>query len=74
MEKKCVKVPGALAPARFFLSSFGMAVAQKYFSFAEIVQGRDASVRVSHDGLLSAVDLVKVVTGFYNNHFLVFLV
>ena len=33
------------------------------FSFAEIVQGRDASVRVTHDGLLYAVDLVMVVTG-----------
>lgn len=37
--------------------------AQKYFSFAEIVQGRDASVRVTVDGLLYAVDLVMVVTG-----------
>lgn len=37
--------------------------AQRYFSFAEIVHGRDASVRVTHDGLLYAVDLVMVVTG-----------
>jgi hypothetical protein len=40
-----------------------MCLTQKYFSFAEIVQGRDASVRVTHDGLLYAVDLVMVVTG-----------
>lgn len=36
---------------------------QKTFSFAEIVKGRDASVRVTDDGLLYAVDLVMVVTG-----------
>jgi len=35
----------------------------KLFSFAEIVQGRDSSVRVTDDGLLYAVDLVMVVTG-----------
>jgi hypothetical protein len=40
-----------------------MALVQKYFSFAEIIQGRDASVRVTDDGLLYAVDLVKVMTG-----------
>ena len=40
-----------------------MQVAQKYFSFAEIVQGRDSSVRVTPDGLLYAVDLVMVMTG-----------
>ena len=36
---------------------------QKYFSFSEIVQGRNASVRVTHDGLLYAEDLVMVVAG-----------
>jgi hypothetical protein len=40
-----------------------MALVQKYFSFAEIIQGRDASVRVTEDGLLYAVDLVMVMTG-----------
>lgn len=40
-----------------------MQVTQKYFSFAEVVQGRDASVRVSEDGLLYAVDLVMVMSG-----------
>ena len=45
------------------VSCTSMQVAQKYFSFAEVVQGRDASVRVTHDGLLYAVDLVMVVTG-----------
>jgi len=40
-----------------------MQVTQKYFSFAEVVQGRDESVRVTDDGLLSAVDLARVVTG-----------
>jgi hypothetical protein len=33
------------------------------FSFSEIVQGRDAGVRVTPDGLLYAVDLTMVVTG-----------
>jgi hypothetical protein len=36
---------------------------KRLFSFAEIVQGRDASVRVTDDGLLYAADLVMVVTG-----------
>ena len=36
---------------------------QRVISFAEIVQGRDFSVRVTDDGLLYAVDLVMVVTG-----------
>jgi hypothetical protein len=31
-------------------------------SFAEIVQGRDASVRVTVDGMIYAVDLVMVMT------------
>jgi hypothetical protein len=35
----------------------------KLLSFAEIVQGRDASVRVTDDGMLDVVDLVMVVTG-----------
>jgi hypothetical protein len=35
----------------------------KLFSFAEVVQGRDASVRVTDDNLLYAVDLVMVMTG-----------
>lgn len=35
----------------------------KSLSFAEIVQGRDSSVRITHDGLLYAVDLCMVVTG-----------
>ncbi len=45
-----------------------MSLTQKYFSFAEIVQGRDASVRVSDDGLMSAVDLAMIVTGKNVNH------
>lgn len=40
----------------------------KSFSFAEIVHGRDSSVRVTDDGLLFAVDLVMVVTGKNCNH------
>ena len=36
---------------------------QKVMSFAEVVQGRDASVRVTQDGYLYAVDLVMVMTG-----------
>ena len=35
----------------------------KIFSFAEIVKGRDSSVRVTDDGLLFVVDLVMVMTG-----------
>jgi hypothetical protein len=41
---------------------------EKRFSFAEIVQGRDASVRVTDDKLLSAVDLVTLMTGKNVNH------
>jgi len=36
---------------------------KKFISFAEVVQGRDAFVRVTPDGLLYAVDLVMVMTG-----------
>lgn len=32
-------------------------------SFADIVQGRNADVRVTVDGLIYAVDLVMVMTG-----------
>ena len=32
-------------------------------SFAEIVQGRDATVRVTSDGMIYAVDLVMIMTG-----------
>jgi hypothetical protein len=39
----------------------------KFFSFEEIVKGRDASVRVTDDGLLYAVDLVMVMTGLSRN-------
>jgi hypothetical protein len=35
----------------------------KFFSFAEIVDGRDASVRVTDDNMLVAVDLVMVMSG-----------
>lgn len=35
----------------------------KVLSFAEIVRGRDASVRVTDDNMLFAVDLVMVMTG-----------
>ena len=35
----------------------------KSISFDEIVQGRDANVRVTDDGYLHAVDLVMVMTG-----------
>jgi hypothetical protein len=41
---------------------------QRYFSFAEIVKGRDASVRVTEDGLFFAVDLAMVVTGKDRDH------
>jgi hypothetical protein len=40
----------------------------KSFSFAEIVRGRDASVRMTDDGYLYAVDLVMVVTGKDRDH------
>jgi len=39
----------------------------KLFSFAEVVQGRDASVRVTDDGLMVAVDLVMVASGKNKN-------
>jgi hypothetical protein len=40
-----------------------MSSACKYLSFEEIVRGRDATVRITDDGLLFVVDLVMVVTG-----------
>jgi hypothetical protein len=40
-----------------------MATAEKKFSFAEIIQGRDAGVRVTDDGMFWAVDLAIVMTG-----------
>ena len=40
----------------------------KLFSFAEVVQGRDAGVRVTDDGLLYAVDLVMVMSGKDRNN------
>lgn len=40
----------------------------KTISFAEIVQERDASVRVTDDGMIFAVDLVMVMTGKNSNH------
>ncbi len=41
----------------------GGAAGNNMISFSEIVQGRDASVRVTVDGLIYAVDLVMVMTG-----------
>lgn len=43
------------------MSSIGFKVST--ISFAEIIHGRDSSVRVTHDGLIYAVDLVMAVTG-----------
>jgi len=40
----------------------------RVMSFSDIVQGRDASVRVTDDGLVYAVDLVIVMTGKDKNH------
>jgi hypothetical protein len=40
-----------------------MSSACKYLSFEEIVHGRDATVRITDDGWLFAVDLVMVVSG-----------
>jgi hypothetical protein len=40
---------------------------QQYISFAEIVKGRDASVRITDDRLLYAVDLAMVVTAKNRN-------
>lgn len=40
----------------------------KVMSFAEIVQGKEALVRVTADGMLFAVDLVMAVTGKNNSN------
>ena len=40
----------------------------KTISFAEIVRGRDASVRVTDDMLIYAVDLAIVMTGADRNY------
>ena len=44
-------------------TGFKLMACTKLLSFAEIVQGRDASVRVTDDGMLDVVDLVGVLTG-----------
>jgi hypothetical protein len=43
-------------------------LSNKYFSFAEIVKGRDASVRVTEDMMFWVVDLAMVVTGKDRNN------
>jgi len=40
----------------------------KCITFAEIVQGRNASVRITEDGMIYAVDLAMVVTGKDRNN------
>lgn len=40
----------------------------KTISFADIVHGRDANVRVTEDKLLYAVDLAMVVNGVDRNY------
>ena len=41
---------------------------ERTFSFSDIVQGRDASVRVTEDNMLVAVDLAMVMTGKDKNY------
>lgn len=48
------------------MSSIGFKVST--ISFAEIIHGRDSSVRVTDDGLIYAVDLVMVVTELERKH------
>ncbi len=36
---------------------------QRYMSFSEIIKGRDASVRVTNDSLVYAVELAMVFAG-----------
>ena len=45
-----------------------MSICKPALSFAQLVQGRDSSVRVIEDGLVDLVDLVMVVTGKNCNH------
>ncbi len=45
------------------MSSVSVKKEVQTISFGEIVRGRDASVRVTDDGYLYAVDLVMVMTG-----------
>ena len=52
------------AAFHFEMSATGV----KTMSFAEIVKGRDASVRMTDDGYLYAVDLVMVMTGADRNY------
>ena len=75
-RKHCAPEPGRprfrLAPPSVSLSTTPQHGStpdspQNYLSFSEIVQGRPALVRLSHDDLLSAVDLVKVMTGQDNS-------
>ena len=43
-------------------------LSNKYFSFAKIVKGRNASVRITEDSMFWAVDLVTVFTGKNKNN------
>jgi hypothetical protein len=45
-----------------------MANSKPALSFAQLVQGRDSSVRVIENGLADLVDVVMVVTGKNCNH------
>jgi hypothetical protein len=40
----------------------------KMISFAELIQGRDSSVRITDDNLLYAVDLTMVINGADRNN------
>ncbi len=63
IKKKCGLVKKISIKYKYIIMSSNVNVKQKVISFAEIVQGRDATVRVTPDGLLYAVDLVVVITG-----------
>jgi hypothetical protein len=52
----------------FGFISRAMACSKPALSFADLVEGRDASVRVLEDDLADLVDLVMVVTGKNCNH------
>ena len=50
----------ATAPAS---EKAGNVAREKTISFAEIIKGRDASVKVTDDGMVHAVELVMLVHG-----------
>ena len=55
--------PNSPTPLQLSQIMASVSAKPKLISFADIVHGREANVRVTDDGLIYAVDLVMVMTG-----------